>query len=327
MKIAVTGASGHIGNVLCRYLIDVGHTVRALYHSQKVSLTDINLEAIPGDVLNEEDMITLVKGCEVVFHCAAIISIHGDPDGSVRATNIQGVRNILNACLKSGVRKIIHVSSTHAVYELPHSKPMSEDRPYKTEKDFPYDYSKAQGEQIMLSAFRSGQIEGCVVRPSSVLGPYDFKPSELGGALLAFQEGKVPLMPPGGYNFVDVRDVVQALIAAIDLGRNGEVYFLTGQYYTIKEVAQTVHKAIGVRVPKRILPFWMMKVLLPFVKLQGRLVHRPPVYSIESITALRNGHPNIDNSKARTELGLSTRPLLESISDFYQWQAANQSVI
>lgn len=327
MKVAVTGASGHIGNVLCRQLIEAGHTVRALYHSQRAALDGLDLETVRGDVLNPSDLDTLVNGCEVVFHCAAKISIHGDLHGSVHAINTLGPKNVLEACIRARVRKIIHVSSIHAVHELPHREPMTEERPYKTKGAFAYDYSKAVGEQIMLSTFRTGRIAGCVVRPSSVLGPFDFKPSELGKALLGFQARKIPLLTPGGYNFVDVRDVANAMMAAIDHGRNGEVYFLTGYYHTIWEVAETVHSTIGVKVPKQILPFWMMKLLLPFVRIQGKLAHHPPVYSIESITALKNGHPNINNTKARRELGLKTRSLAKSIRDFYEWQETGKADI
>src|SRR5688572_6339857 len=245
--IAVTGASGHIGNVLCRQLVEKGFSVRAFYHSDARSLEGVKVELVKGDVLNVEDLSRLIEGCEIVINCAAIITIHGDPDGMVFKTNTHGPKNVLEVCQSHGVKKIIHVSSTHAVEELPWSESFDETRPYKNRKADSYDYSKALGEQIMLQLSK-GNPEVVVVRPSSVVGPYDFKPSEMGKALIDFYKEKIPALPQGGYNFVDVRDVVNSIIAAIDSGRNGEVYLLTGKYFTLKDLGGIIKKVSGKKV-------------------------------------------------------------------------------
>lgn len=320
MKITVTGASGHVGNVICHLLIEQGHQVKALYRSDKKALQNIEAELVHGDVLNPSEIENAVAGSEVVIHCAAKISINGDPDGSVYNINVNGVQNVLDACVKQGVRKIIHLSSTHAVKEDPRLEPCTEDRAYKEKGDFAYDYSKACGEQVMLKAFKDGIIDGCVVRPSSVLGRMDFKPSELGKALLDFRAEKVPLLPPGGYNFVDVRDLCNGIVSAVEKGRTGEIYFVTGTYHTIKEVSEFVHQITGAKVPKKVMPFWVLRIALPFVKLWGRLTKSAPVFTIDSISALKNGHPNIVNDKAKKELDLKNRPMIETVKDFYAWQ-------
>lgn len=319
MKITVTGASGHVGNVLCR-LLEAEHEVTAFYRSDERALNGLKSNLVKGNVMEPSDLEKAFEGADVVIHCAAKISINGDKDGTVHATNVQGVQNVLDACIKQSVRKIIHLSSTHAVQENPRNETCTEDRAYKVEGDFAYDYSKACGEQVMLKAFREGKIEGCVLRPSSVVGPLDFKPSELGKALLDFKAEKIPILPPGGYNFVDVRDVCTGIINAIEKGRTGEIYFLTGTYYTIKEVAELVHDVTGAKVPKRVLPFWVLLIALPFVKLQGRMVKRAPQFTIDSISALKNGHPNISNEKAKKELNLPTRMLKETLTDFFNWK-------
>lgn len=325
MKITITGASGHIGNVLCRLLQDA-HEVTAFYRSDDKALTDLNCKLVQGDLQNRSDLEKAFEGAQVVIHCAAKISINGDPDGSVFRTNVGGVQNVLDVAIESGVEKIVHLSSSHAVQEQPRAEPCDETRAYKREGDFAYDYSKATGEQLMLKAFKAGKIKGCVVRPSSVVGPFDFKPSELGKALLDFKAEKIPILPPGGYNFVDVRDVAQAIINAVSLGRNGEVYFLTGKYHTIKEVAGFVHQVTGAKVPKRVLPYWVMLVALPFVKLQGRIVKRAPQFTIDSISALKNGHPNIVNDKAKSELNLNERPMTATLNDFFKWNEDRNAI-
>jgi dihydroflavonol-4-reductase len=226
---------------------------------------------------------------------------------------------VIDASIACGVKKIIHISSTHAVQEEPLDRPMTEDRPYKTEKNYAYDYSKAKGEQIMLEAFRSQRISGVVIRPSSIIGPFDYKPSEMGKALLDIKSNKIPVLPPGGYDFIDVRDVAGAIVTAIEKGRSGEVYLVTGNYYSIKEFTKDVGKVLNSKVPTRTLPFWLMVLVLPFVILFSKLKRASPVFSLESILALKNGHANMDNSKAKDELNLKVRDLSETFTDFFDW--------
>jgi dihydroflavonol-4-reductase len=320
MKIGVTGAAGHVGNMVCRILIKDGHQVRALVHNGSDALDGLDLEVMQGDVLNKEDVKRFVQGCDVIVHSAAIISIHGDPTGIVFKTNTEGPRNILEASIEAGVKRILHLSSTHAVQELPMDEPFDETRPYKRKDQFAYDYSKATGEQIMLEAFKSGRIDGCVLRPASVVGIHDYKPSKIGTALIDFYNRKIPMLPQGGYNFIDVRDVSQTIVNAIDKGRTGEIYLMSGKYYNMKDLASEVTKACGVKTPKMVMPFWFLKLILPFVILWGKIRKAHPVFTIEAITALKLGHPNMVNKKAADELGHQVRPLSETLKDFYDWQ-------
>ena len=106
MKIAVTGASGHIGNVVCRQLVEEGYNVNALYNKDQRSLEDLNINLFQGSVLNKSDLEHLIDGVDVVIHCAAIISIDGDPQGIVFKTNTEGPKNILDVSIQKGVKKI-----------------------------------------------------------------------------------------------------------------------------------------------------------------------------------------------------------------------------
>ena len=320
-KVAVTGASGHIGNVICRLLIERGYQVKAFYHSDKSSLAGLDLELIKGSVLSQDDLSELIVGCEILINCAAVISINGDEDGLVFKTNTEGPRNVLSVSLKNGVKKIIHVSSVHAVHDLPHDLPYDELRPYKTSDDYVYDYSKAMGEQIMLKESENMPVEVVIVRPSSVIGPYDFKPSKMGKALMDFYHGKIPVIPAGGYDFVDVRDVSESICNAIINGKNREIYLLSGKYCSFEDLIKFVQKITHRKMPGISVPFWILKASVPFVKLYSMLIKESPSITYESIAAIQQGHPEMNNSKARSALGHEPRPIKQTLQDFFEWMS------
>ncbi len=326
MKIAVTGASGHIGNVVCRQLIEQGYDVNALYNKDLRSLESLNINLFQGSVFNTSDLERLLDGVDVVIHCAAIISIDGDPTGIVFKTNTEGPKNILDVSIQKGVKKIIHISSVHAVTETPHSIPYDESRPYKQLGASAYDYSKAQGEQILLNGAKDKAIEAMVLRPSCVIGPYDFKPSKMGRALLDFYLEKVPLIPEGGYDLVDIRDVAASIVNAIEYGKDGEIYLLSGKYYNLKELSQTIHNVTGKKTPNLTAPYWLIKGILPFVSLYTKMTKSAPSFTKESIEAIRNGHPNMNHTKAKAVLNHNPRPLEETLHDFFEWQIENKVI-
>ena len=324
----MTGASGHLGNVVCRKLLEQDYLVRAMVHTDRRSLQGLDagnersrtMELVEGDILNLNDVNNLLKGCEAVIHCAGIISIHGDPDGRVLKTNTEGPHHVVEAAKNAGVKRIIHVSSVHAVREIPHHLPFNESRPYKTAQDPVYDFSKASGEQIFLKGCADSNTELIILRPSSIVGPFDFKPSLLGAALLDFYHQKIPFLPQGGYDFVDVRDVAQAAVNAIHLGKHGEVYNLSGTYYTFKKFARVIQKVTGKKVPQRVIPYKLLRAILPLVSLYARWTKTLPAITRESIDAVYLGHPQMDHAKAKKDLHFSCRALEESLHDYYSWQ-------
>jgi len=268
----------------------------------------------------------LLEGCDAVIHCAAIISIDGDPTGIVFKTNTEGPRNVVEAARRTGIKRIVHVSSVHAVTELPHSEPYDENRPYKGKHYAAYDYSKATGEQILREGVKDSGIGLVIVRPSAVLGPYDFKPSKLGAALLDFYHRRIPVLPEGGYDLVDVRDVAHSILEAYERGSDGEVFVLSGRYYGFRELARVVGQVTGKRVPQAVIPYRVLRAALPFVRLQAAITGAAPSLTRESIDAVKHGHPRMDNSKARKVLGHHVRPLEDSLHDFYAWQKEHHNL-
>jgi dihydroflavonol-4-reductase len=325
-KIAVTGANGHLGNMICRVLLERNFSVNAFFHSNNKALEGLNLNRVQGNVLNQNDLEILFQDCDAVIHCAALISLNGDPTGIVHQTNTEGARNVAEVTKRFGLKKMIHISSVHAVVEKPFDKPFDETRHYKPVGAHVYDYSKALGEQVVFETLKNSDTQIVVIRPSSILGPYDFKPSEIGKAMLTLYHEKLPVICAGGYDFVDVRDVATSVVDALENGRNGEIYNLTGHYSTLKDFVQIVKTVTGKKVPITVLSFRLLKILIPLIRLQSKITNTTPVFTQETLDALRSGHHNMISEKAQRELDHHCRPLKESIADFYEWQKSRNVI-
>lgn len=317
MKIAVTGASGHVGNNLCRMLIDLGHQVKALIHKETKGLTDLPLEQIRGDVTIESDLVNLCSGCDVVFHLAARISLR-KTDPLCEKTNVDPCRNLVKAAASTRVKKIIHFSSIHAFRETPLGNELNETWPLSMGSHMSYDRSKAMGQKIMMES-SSRDLEIVVLNPTAILGPYDFKPSFLGSALVRFYRGEIPAMIPGGYNWVDVRDVCKAAIRAIEFGNPGECYLLGGNWVSMKNLAIEIHRMGGQKAPGLIIPLWMAELGAPLINLHSKITGKEPLYTAVSLHTLSNSHKNVSRTKAEKTLGYNPRPFHETLSDALAW--------
>ncbi|MBX9923375.1 MAG: NAD-dependent epimerase/dehydratase family protein [Rhabdochlamydiaceae bacterium] len=322
MKIAITGASGHIGNVLCRELLKLGHKVRALVHSDNVehshSIEDLSLERIHGDILNSDSLIEFCAGSDVVFHLAAKISIDGDPDGSLLRTNVEGTENVIKACLATNVKRLIHFSSIHAYKQAPFNEELSEKGDFVDSDDSCYNYYKALGEKSVQKGVEAG-LDAVILSPTGVLGPFDYQPSFMGKALLDLYNGKLPALVHGGFDWVDVRDVVSSAICAMEKGRKGERYLLSGRWMSVRDLMELFAEITEKQAPKFTSPVWLAKAGLPFIRLHGKLIKKPPLYTKEAMDTLLYSNSHITARKAEQELGHSSRSMEEILRDEFTW--------
>jgi dihydroflavonol-4-reductase len=324
MKIAVTGASGHVGANLCRMLLDRGHEVRALIHNSISGLENLNLEFVQGDVTSETDLRKLCNGIEVVFHLAAFISI-SKHDARCAEINTMSCTRLLNASRAEGVRRIIHFSSIHAFSQHPLEEVLDENRALAVSDNTSYNRSKALGHKIMIEA-SSPELEIVVLNPTAVIGPNDFRPSLLGNAVIRFYKGKNPSLIPGGYDWVDVRDVCEAAINAIDHGVPGECYLLGGSWQSLKTMADTVEKLGGHRAPRLCLPMWIASIGAVFLNLHATITGAIPLYTTMTLETLRNSHNNISKEKAARTLEYKSRPFEVTMTDTIKWFKENSYV-
>ena len=322
MKIAVTGASGHVGVNLCKSLLDQGHQVKALTHHNIQGINKIPVHTVRGDVLDKKSLRPLLEDVEVVFHLAAKISITGDRDGMVQRINAEGTRNLLSAAIDLRVKRFIHFSSIHAFQQHPQHLPLDETRPLVELEGFAYDRSKAAGERAVMDAVKNG-FDALVLSPTAIIGPADPEPSLIGTAVVDIYNHKIPSLVPGGYDWVDVRDVVGAAITAIDKGRTGEKYLLSGHWHSLQEFSGLIQLHSGRKTVNTVLPMWIARFGLPFITLYSQFSGTKPLYTSESLTIITEGNRMISNIKARNELNFNPRPLTDTINDFLIWLKAN----
>ncbi|HNY02015.1 MAG TPA: NAD-dependent epimerase/dehydratase family protein [Bacteroidales bacterium] len=318
MKIAVTGANGHVGVNLCKALADAGHEINALVHMHDQALQGIQVKLFKGDLLQRDTLLPFLTGVEVVFHLAAKISITGDPTGVISRINTDGTRNMVETAKICGVRRFIHFSSIHAFRQHPLGEPLDETRPLVEKEGFAYDRSKAGGERAVMEAHAQG-MDVVVLSPTAIIGPADTEPSLTGTAVIDIIRGKIPALVPGGYDWVDVRDVVKAAIASIEHGRSGEKYLISGHWHSLKELSGLIGRSAGRRTVSLVLPIWVARLGLPFIGLYSRLTGSKPLYTRESLTIISEGNRRISHAKAARDLGHQPKPLNETISDLVNW--------
>lgn len=326
-RVAVTGGTGHVGSCLVRQLLADGHEVRALVRGEGTpkQLEGLDVEIVRGDICQPSSLAPLVDGVERVYHLAALISIVGPMGGKVRAVNVHGARNVGEAALSAGVKKMVHVSSVHA-FELGDGaggpKTIDETSSRSREETCPaYDASKAAGEAEIRKLVQKG-LDAVIVHPAGVLGPFDFTPSRMGKVLLSLGNGRMPALLGGGFDWVDVRDVGNGIRAAAEKGRTNESYILSGHFAAIPDLAHVAATVTGAGVPKITMPLSLANLFAPAAETTAKLLRMEPLYTAESLMALRSD-VRFDRSKAGEDLGYSPRPLRDTLRDTYAWFAAN----
>jgi dihydroflavonol-4-reductase len=318
--VVVTGASGHIGANLVRGLLAQGRAVRALVREHTAGIDGLPVETVRCDITDAQACDRALQGAQIVYHLAACISVGWDSAARVQAVNVDGTRNVVEACLAHRVERLVHFSSIHAFAASPVDGVIDEQRPLAENQpsNLIYDRTKAEGERVIAAAVARG-LDAVIVNPCAALGPHDYGPSAMGQVLLDLYRGRfLALISGAGFNWVDVRDVVQSALLAECRGRKGQHYLLSGHWLSLVDLAQLWGKVSGGKVPRWVVPMGLARAAAPFAVGWARVMRRRPLFTSDSLRVLRN-HRNINNTQAKAELGHNPRPLEETLRDTYQW--------
>ena len=320
----ITGATGHIGNVLTRQLINQGKRVRALVlpGEDLTPIKDLDVEVVEGDVLDAQTLASAFQGIENVYHLAGIISIMPGNDALLKLVNILGTRNIIHAARTSGVRRLVYTSSIHAIRRIPLGTTIDESIPFDPQHAISsYDQSKAQASLEVLHAAQAG-LDAVIVCPTGVIGPYDYRRSEIGQIFLGCVQKKPQFYIDGAYDFVDVRDVALGLIAAGEKGSKAETYILSGEQVSVRRMLETIWKYTGKRLPALRIPLRLARFFTIFTPFYYRLFRVKPRLTPYSLDTLLS-NCQISHDKAQRELGYKPRPFTETVADTVRWFAEN----
>jgi len=322
MKIALTGASGHLGSALIPALAAKGHSINALVRDGKLYDNNVSVNIIQGELLSQDALRRLMQDCDALIHCAAVISVNGDPTGDVHRTNVEGTKLVMETARECGIKRVVHISSIHAFRQHPDNEILDEQRALVDESAFAYDRSKREGQQIALSMI-SETMEVLVMNPTSIIGPYDHKPSKMGKVIMDLYNKKLPFVFDGGFDFCDSRDVADAVVNALTMGRTGHNYLLGGKWHSLQSLARLLAQASDKKIKVYAFPVWAGKMGLPFVRLMGALQHKEPLYTNEALAAIATGNRCISSKKATDELGYRIRPLETTLADTIAWFRQN----
>ena len=321
--VAVTGAADFLGSHICRALLHCGYAVRAVTHEgSNGKLPDDLSEQVElqsADVRNPESLNQAFQHAHAVVHSADIMTVDADPNGLADEVNLIGTRNVIQACIGTGVRRLVHISSIHAFSPL-RGTILSVSSKLGQDSKIPYTATKAEAHVSVLDAARSGWLNATIVCPSNLIGPGDSEPTPGGSMLLAMARKQLPCLINGGFWWSDVRDVANAIANAVEAnGYGGEVYFTAGQYAKTSQLARLCSQVLGRNVKRPVVPYLMARTALPLIKSRAAKRSLSSLYSRNSLKLLHDCPTSVDESLAISQLGYKSRPLEESIRDALNW--------
>lgn len=318
--ILITGAAGHIGNVLVRQLLQEGEQVRAvlLPGEDASSIAGLDVEKVEADVLDRPALRRAVQGVDTVFHLAAVISIMPGRNEWMWKVNVGGTQNVLEAAHEAGVRRVVYTSSIHALKRIPEGQVVDENLPF--DPDNPagaYDSTKAAASLQVMQAARQG-LDAVIVCPTGVVGPYDYRRSEFGNLVAGWMKTGAGVLVDGHYDFVDVRDVARGHVQASRQGRSGQTYILGGERVSLEWMFGVVRSVMGLPIRVIKIPLNLARFVARFMPYYYRTMRQKPKFTPYSIETVRS-NSHISHAKAERELGYQPRSLRESLADTVRW--------
>ena len=321
----LTGAAGYLGSSISRALIAKKQTVRALVLKGDPAITQVPKEAeiISGDILDLaslEEFFNVPDNTEIiVLHCASMVTVSSELSAKLISVNVTGTRNILSACIKHKVKKLVYVSSTGAIPELPHGEVIRE-------IDFfdpnlivgGYAKTKAMATQLVLDAVREHGLDASIVYPSGIIGPNDYGNGFFTNFIINSANGKMPVGIPGSFNAVDARDLANGVISCAEKGRKGEGYIMSNSAVTLRDLFRLVSKYAGSKEVKVILPLPIAKIIAAVSSFVSFFTGKPGMLTGFVIYNMTRNNV-FSSEKAKREIDFKTRNLEETVKDMIAW--------
>ncbi len=326
-QVLVTGGAGFIGSHVVKALLerypDTKVRVMHLPNDNLVNLKGLDVELVTGDVTRPDSLDKAVAGCDVVFHLAAVYALWL-PDMSVmQRVNVDGTRNVFEACTRAGVKRVVFTSSFACFAGQGLDTACTEQSPFALGYSY-YSRTKYESAKLAEAYSKLHGLDIVIVCPTCPVGPGDYGPTPTGRVLVEAFNTPFMLSIDTDSNYVDVRDCALGHLLAYEKGRTGESYILGGENYTHQDVVRRLLRIYHLKRPVvHVKPNWLRPMAKLSVALAERGVLKKPPFTTPVELEIANNGLVADASKARRELGLPTRPIEESLRDAVDWFVAH----
>ncbi len=315
----ITGGVGHLGFNIINELLKEDKKIRvlALPNDKNVDKLPKQIEVCYGDVLKTNDLDNFFNNINeeiIVIHCAGIVSISSSYNELVYNVNVNGTKNVVNKCLEYKVKKLIYISSVHAIPEKSNKQIMNEVSFFspKLVKGL-YAQTKAEASQYVLDSIKKG-LNAVIIHPSGIIGPFDYGNGHLTQLIIDYCNGSLTAGVNGGYDFVDSRDVAFGICQAVKKGKSGECYILSNKYFKIKDILNMLSVITKKKKIKTFISMAFAKITAPLSELYYKIKKQTPLYTSYSLYTL-SSNSYFSHEKATKELDYHPREMQDTLID------------
>jgi dihydroflavonol-4-reductase len=314
--ILVTGVSGFVGAAVARAFARHGYTVRGMVRasSPRINVRDFPGDIVTGDMLDAGSLADAMRGLDGLAHVAADYRLWAPDMEEIVRHNRDGTRNMMDAALAAGLRRIVYTSSVATL-----TPGENEDHPLTEATAVgAYKRSKVVAERLVEAMVAERGLPAVIVNPSTPIGPGDVKPTPTGRILVEAASGRMPAFVDTGLNLAHVDDVAEGHVSAYERGVVGRRYILGGQDVSLQTMLGEIAKQTGRKPPTIALPRSPLVPLAWGAELFGRLTGKEPFLTRDALRMSRY-RMYFSSARAEAELGYTARPWQAAIADALGW--------
>ena len=318
----VTGANGHVGTNICRLLVERREPVRAMIRpsADPKLLETMNVEIVRGDIMDEASTTVAVAGCGRVYHTAAgFLMWAKDPERDIIRPSVEGTRIVLEAAAKGGVEKLVYTSTTGTMGLATRPDQQVDETQFNDHPHTHYVRGKIAAEKEAFAISKRTGLPLCSTHPGLIMGPRFTKLSESVKQVADFLNQGTPLYFDGGFGVVDAEDVARGSLLAMDKGRNGERYILSGEDVTVKQLFDILADLTGLKAPAIKAPVGVVRALATVMELVSKITGSRPMLDRSQVDEFAGHYGYFDSSKAQRELGYTYLSARETLRRTVAW--------
>jgi dihydroflavonol-4-reductase len=323
MKVTlVTGANGHVGFNITRLLAERGERVRAMIRaSADVKLLErLDVEIVRGDIMDPASTAAAVDRCARVYHTAAgFLMWAKDPERDIIRPSVEGTRNVLEAAARAGVEKVVYTSTTGTMGLSTRPDDIVDESRFNEHPHTHYVRGKIAAEKEAFAIAKRTGLAMCSTHPGLILGPRFTKPSESVRQVADFLNQGTPLYFEGGFGVVDAEDVARGSLAAMEKGRSGERYILSGENVTVKGLFDILAELTGLPAPKLKAPVAVVRWIAGAMELGSKLTGSRPMLDRSQVDEFAGHYGYFSSAKAERELGYRYLSARETLARTVAW--------